>query len=176
MPVTQHRFTLMLLLLPALIFGFTSLGTLGHEGTPAAQCVSASPAASLGTLAAFASPTLTKESADHAASLATPVTQSCLTVTLKADNTKAGPRTLTVMVSDADGAPVSDAQVVILTHHLEMDHGTSTNEAVAQGSGEYVATKVALGMGGSWLAEVVVTRSGSEPVAVPFVVELEGPA
>ena len=38
------------------------------------------------------------------------MTQACLTVTLTADKTKAGPRTLTIEVVGADGTPIDDAE------------------------------------------------------------------
>lgn len=104
-----------------------------------------------------------------------PVTTSCLTVTVTADETRAGPRTLTVEVVDAEGTPVDDAEVVITSRHLEMDHGTSTDQAHPTDRGRYVAEQVALGMTGRWHLEVVITRPGHEPVTVVVVVDLEGP-
>ena len=103
------------------------------------------------------------------------VTASCLTVTVTADKTRAGPRTLTVEVVGADGVPVDDAEVVIKSRHLEMDHGTSTDQARPTGRGRYMAEQVALGMTGLWHIEVVITRPGHEPVTVVFVVDLDGP-
>ncbi len=40
--------------------------------------------------------------------------------------------------------------VVINTLHIEMNHGTSTSDAVPSGPGRYVAKDVPLGTGGAW--------------------------
>lgn len=157
-----------------------SLGALlatGQEGTPSpvdATCVPASPRSMTSTPTSAASPTAHEVSADDAPKLGTPTAGACLMVTLRADETMAGPRSLTVEVLDPDGAPVTDADVIIRTRHLEMDHGTSTTQAVATGPGLYVAERVAMGMGGTWQAEIVITRPGYEPVVVTYVIALEG--
>ena len=78
-------------------------------------------------------------------------------------------------MADGDGAPVADATVTIKTRHLEMDHGTSTDEAIATAPGRYVAEGVSMGMGGTWQTEVAVLRPGAEPAAFVFSVALEGP-
>ena len=98
-----------------------------------------------------------------------------LSVTLRADELKAGPVDLTIEVVDATGRPVSGATVMIETQHLEMNHGVSTDEAIAVAPGCYVAERVGMGMGGTWQAEVTVEPPGERPVEVTFVVELSGP-
>lgn len=150
-----------------------SPGATGQAGTPAAPpCATASPRAVVGTPARMATPTAGDADGIALATFGTPVTASCLTVTLTAESSRAGPGTLTVEVLDADGAPVEDADVVILTRHIEMDHGTSTTEAVPSGPGTWLAENVPLGMGGKWEAQVVITRPGAEPVAVTFAIKL----
>ena len=165
-----HAIAVSLLVIAAMSLGV--LAATAQDGTPSsagAPCVLASPGV------VGATPSAPDVDVDQAPMLGTPVAAACLTVTLRAGEPKAGPQDLTVEVRGPDGAPVTDAGVVILTRHLEMNHGTSTNEAVATGPGVYVAKRVAMGMGGTWQAEVVITRPGYEPVVAVFVVRLEGP-
>lgn len=149
---------------------------LGQAGTPAAApCATASPQAVDGTPERATPPASGGVDVAAPPTLGTPVTVSCLTVTLRAESTRAGPGTLTVEVLDAGGIPVEEADVVIYTRHIGMDHGTSTSDAVASGPGTWVAENVSLGMGGEWEAQVVITRPGFEDVAVIFVIDLVGP-
>ena len=113
--------------------------------------------------------------AGEAAGLDTPVEVDGLTVVLTADGTAAGPRALTVIVTDAAGEPVTDATVSISTSSLEMDHGVSTNETEMIEPGRYLADHVSMGMGGDWKAEVSIERPDAEAVVVEFVVTLDGP-
>jgi len=160
----------------ALIVSLAPPRTLGQEGTPAAApCLVASPGAATGTPPSVATPALVGGDGAAPPTLGTPVTASCLTVILTAESTRAGPGTLTVDVRDAGGAPVSDADVVINTRHIGMDHGTSISETVASGPGTYVAERVSLGMGGAWEVQIVIARSGFEDVVVIFVIDLMGP-
>lgn len=67
---------------------------------------------------------------------------------------------------------MSDAKVVINTRHLVMDDGTLTDDAVAKGTENTCYERVA------WEGRGLARRGhghGYEPVAVVFVVELEGP-
>jgi hypothetical protein len=107
--------------------------------------------------------------------LGTPVAVDGLTLTLTAAQNQAGPVDLTVAVVDAAGQPVVDATVLILTQHLEMDHGVSVDVAFHTGDGVYQANKVSMGMGGHWQVEIQVTRPGQPPAAAVFEVALEGP-
>lgn len=107
--------------------------------------------------------------------LGTPVVGDGLVVTLVAGSTTAGPVDLIVEVRDAEGEPVEDATVEVRTRHLDMDHGVSTDEAVHQGNGRYLAEGVSMGMGGHWQAEVHITREGHAEVMATFLVELAGP-
>jgi hypothetical protein len=124
----------------------------------------------------MASPAALNPMMDTAPGLGTPVALPCLTVTLEADATLAGPIQLTATLIDGADMPVTGATVVILTRHLGMDHGTSVNETVEADSGIYTVEQVPMGMGGTWQADVVITRPGYETVTVTFLVDLEGPA
>ncbi|MGH2559986.1 MAG: FixH family protein [Thermomicrobiales bacterium] len=106
----------------------------------------------------------------------TPVAGDGLVVTLTADSTNAGPVDLILEVRDATGKPVEDAIVEVRTRHIDMDHGVSTDEAVHQGEGRYLAERVSMGMGGNWEAEIVVTREGQPDVVMTFLVKLGGPS
>lgn len=162
-----------LLVALAVMSFLASPGATGQAGTPAATpCAAVSPQAVAGTPARVATPASGDAEGIALATFGTPVTASCLTVTLTAESSRAGPGTLTVEVLDADGTPVEDAEVVILTRHIEMDHGISTTDAVPSGPGTWLAENVPLGMGGKWEAQVVITRPGTEPVAVTFAIDL----
>jgi hypothetical protein len=142
--------------------------TFGAGATPAA----APPCVSLGTPAPTGSP---EAAACQPTGPGTPVAGGGLTITLGARQTEAGPVDLVVKVRDEGGRPVDDADVSIVTTHLEMDHGSEPDRAAGAGGGRYVAEEVAMGMGGRWQAEVVVERPGQPPVSVRFVVDLAGP-
>jgi hypothetical protein len=107
--------------------------------------------------------------------IGTPVAFADLLLTLTAAQTKAGPVDLTVTLVDAAGQPVTDATVLVLNQHLEMNHGVSITVAVPTAPGRYRARQVPMGMGGHWQVEVQVTRPGRPPVAAVFVVTLSGP-
>src|SRR5688500_18779936 len=96
----------------------------------------------------------------------TPIAAGELTVTIEADRLTAGPRELTVVIVDGAGQPVTDASVTIRTRSLEMDHGVSVDETVQTEPGRYFAERVSLGMGGDWLTEITIERSGADPVVL----------
>lgn len=174
---SPHR----ILLIGLLTIAAMGLGRLlaeahtGHEApvaSPDAACVAASPQATNGTPAAEASPAAQPGDAPN---LGTPIAGPCLTVTLQADGTTAGPRQLIVTIVTPNGAPVTDGTVTVSNRHLGMDHGISTYEAVADEPGRYAVGQAAMGMGGTWQVDVTITRPGYVPVTVTFHVVLEGP-
>jgi hypothetical protein len=148
--------------------------TLGADGTP-----SASPACARlseeqpATPTALGTPMATVVCTETGPG--TPVAVDGLQLTLTAAQDKAGPVDLTIAVVDAAGEPVVDATVLILTQHLEMNHGISIDVAFHTGDGVYRANKVSMGMGGTWQVEVQVTRPGQPPAAAVFEVTLDGP-
>ena len=107
--------------------------------------------------------------------LGTPVALDDLTASLLATEDRAGPNTLTVVLADETGAPVTDAVVTIRTRSLAMHHGVSTKDAPMAYPGHYVARRVALGMGGEWLAEVQVEMPDAPVRVFRFVITLTGP-
>ena len=155
----------------ALILGLTILfvpslpfiGLAPAAQTDGAACGTGTPAATPATPAV------------DPAGVGTPVAGSCLTVTLLAETTKAAPNTLTVLIEDERGDPVADATVTIENRHLDMDHRTSTRPAVAVAPGRYIAEQVPVGMGGRWEVTVIIARPAQPPLAVEFLVRLEGP-
>lgn len=106
---------------------------------------------------------------------ASPVAAGGLQVRLEAASDQAGPGTLTVLVADPTCGPVSGATVTISTQSLDMNMGVETNQAAEQAPGRYVATGVALGMGGRWKADVKIERPGQPPVTAEFLFTLKGP-
>lgn len=150
-----------------------------QPATPAAPCpatpVSATPTSSptpIGSPEPDATACLT---ATPVVGLETPAIQADLSVTVFADRGAAGPVDLTVEVTDAAGHPVTDATVTIETEHLEMNHGVSINETVLVDPGRYLAENVAMGMGGTWQATIIVERPGQDQVVFTVLVRLEGP-
>lgn len=151
------------LIVPSLPFAGSLLGAAPARQTDDPACAIGTPVAITGT------PTI------DPAGVGTPVAGSCLTVTLLAATTKAAPNTLTVLIDDERGEPIADATVTIENRHLDMDHGTSTRQAEAVAPGRYVAEQVPMGMGGRWEVTVIVARPEQPPLAVAFLVRLEGP-
>ncbi len=107
--------------------------------------------------------------------LGTPLAAPDYSITLTAGQSDAGPVDLTVTIAGADGKPVDGADIIILSQHLEMNHGISFDEAKSTGPGVYVAPKVSMGMGGDWQVEVQVSLPGQPVVAAVFEVKLKGP-
>lgn len=151
------------LFIPSLPFAGSLLGSAPARQTDDAACATGTPSAIPAT------------PATDPAGVGTPVASSCLTVTLLAETTQAAPNTLTVLIDDERGDPVEDATITIENRHLDMDHGTSTRPAEAVAPGRYVAEQVPMGMDGRWEVTVIVARPAQPPLAVVFLVRLEGP-
>jgi hypothetical protein len=159
-----------------LAFSSAQRMTLGADGTPTATPACArltEDEVSVATPAALGTPMAAVDCTETG--LGTPVAVDGLELTLTAAQDKAGPVDLTIAVVDTAGEPVVDATVLILTQHLEMNHGVSIDFAFHPGDGVYQANKVSMGMGGTWQVEVQVTRPGQPPAAAVFEVGLEGP-
>lgn len=165
------RSTMMSLMLAFVMAVATLLSPGGAAATPGATtCMVASPAITLVTPSSTSG--LQATHGVDATPVGTPSGSSCLAVTLSSDGIRAGPRTLTVELTEHQGAPVRDARVVLYTRHLEMDHGTSTAEAIGVGPGRYVAEDVSMGMAGHWEIVVEVVKPGLERTTAIFVIEL----
>ena len=108
------------------------------------------------------------------AGFGTPAAAGEMEVRLTVDQTCAGPRTLTVTLADASGAPITDATVQFSARSLDMDMGISQGSAAMTSPGQYSGT-VNMGMGGNWQVDVSVTRPGQPTVVVRFTVALTGP-
>jgi hypothetical protein len=134
----------------------------------ATPCAQASPAVATAP-AATPCPILGDQVA-----LGTPAAADGMTVNLSVSSDQAGPVTLAVRVTDEHGEPVSDASVVVKAKHLEMDMGEFPHQALPTASGTYTAEGVGMGMGGHWRVEVDVARPGYDPVAVFFLVTMQG--
>lgn len=157
-----------------LVFPSAQRVTLGADGTPEAMPACARLTEEPGaTPAAVGTPMAAVVCTETG--LGTPVAVDGVQLTLTAAQDKAGPVDLTIAVVDDAGKPVVDATVLILTQHLEMNHGVSIDVAFHTGDGVYQANKVSMGMGGTWQVEVQVTRPGQPTAAAVFEVSLEGP-
>jgi hypothetical protein len=110
------------------------------------------------------------------AGLGTPVAVGEETITVTASSEDAGPVGLTITLADAEGEPIDDASVTILSQHLEMNHGVSVRPAVMTARGVYKAEEVPMGMGGSWQVEIQIARPGTPVIAAVFTIDLKGPA
>lgn len=184
-PQTRHPLTRFVVPIAALVlitlaawlaFPSAQRITLGANGTPEATPACArltESEAPPATPAAMGTPTAAIVCTETG--LATPVAVDGLQLTLTAAQDKAGPVDLTVAVVDAAGEPVVDATVLILSQHLEMNHGVSIDVAFHTGDGIYQANDVSMGMGGTWQVEIQVTRPGHPTAAAVFAVTLEGP-
>jgi len=90
-------------------------------------------------------------------------------VTLSSDPTPPvrGLDALEAVVTDAAGAPVTDAQVSFDLNMTTMNHGKNLVTAVHQGKGAY-GGQVRFMMPGPWRAIVRVLRPGQEPEDMRF--------
>lgn len=177
--ITRNTCSAIALTIIALFLGVAGVSVAGYEtydaipepGPITSECVSVSPSS---TPKSASSPVASPDATASTVGAGTPVTVSCLTVTLSLDKMVAGPRTISIEIVSPSSAPIIDADVVLNTRSLVMDHGISTNQAKLTEPGLYVVEKVPMGMAGEWQAEVVIARPGQQPIVVIFVVDLEG--
>ncbi|HEY7034205.1 MAG TPA: FixH family protein [Thermomicrobiales bacterium] len=155
----------------ALIIGvLVATSTASSQATPVVATPCA-PASSVVATPPIATPCPT---IGDQVDLGTPAAGGDLVVELGVSSDQAGPVTLTVRVTDQSGAPVSGATVVVKARHLDMDMGEFPHDALPIAPGLYAAERVGMGMGGHWRIEVDVTRPGEPPVAVFFLVTMQG--
>lgn len=103
--------------------------------------------------------------------VATPASAGDLTVTLDADTRYAAPTDLTVTVTDASGAPVTEARVTVFSEMAGMGASESM-QAEEQAPGRYVAAYAPLTMPGPWEIAVRVSPKGQASTTVRFRVEI----
>lgn len=86
-----------------------------------------------------------------------------ITLTTDPDPARSGPVTLTLVIRDAAGQPITDAdsQVHITGDMPSMGHGGIEGNATHMGDGKWQA-KGRFSMGGEWRLVVTVTRNGTE--------------
>ncbi len=96
---------------------------------------------------------------------ATPSGDASVQITLTTDPTpaRAGPVTLTLVIRDAAGQPITDAdsQVHIAGDMPSMGHGGLEGNATHMGNGTWQA-KGRFSMSGEWRLIVTVTRNGTQ--------------
>ena len=88
-----------------------------------------------------------------------------------------GFNTYALLVRDARGRPVADAEkVALIASHAEHDMGVSELVLAPQGEGWYQAESALASMSGAWRMEALVRRRGRDDVRLPFDVKLVEPA
>lgn len=86
-----------------------------------------------------------------------------VSLTTNPDPAQTGNIDLVVTVKDAQGQPITDAQVFIFTNHQDMAGMGDEYEGVMQEDGRYTAT-AELGMGGRWRITVQVNQPSRRTV------------
>lgn len=88
---------------------------------------------------------------------------------------RSGPVTLTFVIRDTAGQPITDAdsQVPITGDMPSMGHGGIEGAATPQGDGKWQA-KGRFSMGGEWRLRVPVTRNGTQRTRREFRVRAGG--
>ena len=95
-------------------------------------------------------------------------TSSPLQISLEASEIMLGTDSVTLLVTNQQGEPVSNAMVYITIRMPAMDHGESAYPAAEIGEGWYRATDVSLGMVGEWIVRAEVIRTGRSPSSETF--------
>jgi putative copper export protein len=103
--------------------------------------------------------------------IATPTSAGDITVTLDADTRSAAPTDLTLTVTDAGGAPVTGARVVVFPEMAGMGPSESLT-AEEQAPGTYVVTDAPLTMPGSWEIAARISPKGQPSSTVRFATEV----
>ena len=99
--------------------------------------------------------------------LATPTSAGDLAVTLTADTRSAAPTDLTLTVTDAGGAPVTGARVVVFLEMANMGPSPSLT-AEEQSPGTYVVAHAPLTMPGPWEIAARISPKGQPSSTVRF--------
>jgi len=86
-----------------------------------------------------------------------------ISLTTNPDPAQTGGVDLVVTVKDAQGQPITDAQVFIFTNHRDMSGMGNEYEGVMQEDGRYTAT-ADLGMGGRWRITIQVNQPSQRTV------------
>jgi hypothetical protein len=103
--------------------------------------------------------------------IATPTRAGDLTVTLDADTRDAAPTDLTLTVTDADGAPVTGARVVVFPEMAGMGASESLT-AEERTPGTYIVANAPLTMPGAWEIAVRISPKGQPSSTVRFAIEV----
>ena len=103
--------------------------------------------------------------------IATPTSAGGLTVTLVADTRSAAPTDLTLTVTDASGAPVTNARVVVFPEMANMGPSESLT-AEEQAPGTYVVANAPLTMPGPWEIAARISPKGQPSSTVRFGIDV----
>jgi hypothetical protein len=103
--------------------------------------------------------------------IAMPTSAGDLTVTLLADTSSAAPTDLTLTVTDAEGAPVPGARVVVFPEMAGMGPSESLT-AEEQTPGTYVVANAPLIMPGPWEIAARISPKGQPSSTVRFAIEV----
>lgn len=146
----------------ALRFGTTSLTTTVALQPTAST--TASPAASAGT-------------GSESATYSSEAKAGDLSVTLKVDPAVAGTlNTFTLTVNEANGTPVSGAEVKLWLTAKAFDMGTQTLKAEPDGPGVYRVQSPALSAPGEWDTQVVIRRDNVPEEQTAFTIPAGEPS
>jgi copper transport protein len=108
---------------------------------------------------------------ERRAAVGTPVAIDGLSVTLEVDPERSGSTDVTVVVAQADGAPLSGARVAIISEMAGMA-GREETKATETEPGHYLASDVPLTMAGEWRLTVRVSPKGASTQVIPFSVAM----
>lgn len=78
-------------------------------------------------------------------------------------------------VTSNTGQPLQAVTVAIQLHHLTMDHGTSSYEAIRLDPDLFEVEKASMGMAGSWQVSVLIEQPGTATVQAVFEIEMNVP-
>lgn len=92
------------------------------------------------------------------ATMPTPTASPKVALTTNPDPPASGNVELVLMVTDASGQPITDADVYVFADHTGMSGMTLQGKATSQGGGRY-AISANLSMGGKWKISVQVKKS-----------------
>jgi hypothetical protein len=102
----------------------------------------------------------------------TPVSGGDFSVRIAAAPQSPGPVTVSIHITHADGSPLSDARVVVLSEMPDMTMGSTETPALEVEPGQYLAEFVPLGMTGEWRLAVRVSPRGGSTQVFSFAVQV----
>jgi hypothetical protein len=121
---------------------------------------------------AHATPTVSSATPEPLLGPGTTLSGDGISVTLAAAPQVSGPVTVSIKIGEAEGSPLAEARVAVISDMPDMAMGRMETPALETEPGLYVAEFVPLGMTGEWRLAVRVSPRGASTQVFAFAVQV----